>query len=480
MVTREREARDLFLSVERSRPVSLGRQVEEGLRQAIRSGLFAAGSRLPSTRALSADLAISRGVVVRAYEQLAAEGYIDLRHGRSPHVRGAGGEPVVGAVDGAGAARKPRFDLRPHVPDVTLFPRQAWSRAQRQALASAVVADLGYVDHAGLERLRREIAAYVGRARGVATTPEHVVVTSGTTHSLSLICRVLARRGGREIAFESPSHKLLHAVAARAGLEPVGIPVDREGLVVSGLAASAASAVVVAPAHQFPSGCALSGARRADLIRWAIESECIVVEDEYDAEFRYDRAPVNALHALAPEHVVYLGSTGKTLAPAIRLGWAILPSDLRREVREELALSMLQISGLAQLTFADFLERGEFDRHLRRMRTTYKRRRDLFLAALHDRIPGLVVGGLAAGLHLVVELDSFELETSLCALARARGVSLESLSEHTLPGYTGPPGLLIGYGGIGEATIPAAVEALAEAFAEAAAANPNTAGGAVA
>jgi GntR family transcriptional regulator / MocR family aminotransferase len=467
-MARQPEVRDLFLSVERSSGVPLGRQLETGLRDAIRSGALMAGSALPSTRALAEDLSVSRGVVVRAYEQLASEGYINLRQGASPSVRGPSGDEHVDLTARTnGHVNKHRFDLRPHVPDVSLFPRQAWLRSQRQALAAAADADLGYIDSRGLQRLRVEIAAYVGRARGVLASPEQIVVTGGTTHSLSLIGRALARRGAFGIGFENPSHKLLHAVTERSGLRPIGVPVDAEGLVVDRLADAAVSAVVVTPAHQFPTGCALSGTRRSALVRWAIENDAVIIEDEYDAEFRYDRAPINALHALAPERVIYLGSTGKTLAPGIRLGWAVLPRELCTGVKEELALSLLHVAGLDQLTFADFLSRGEFDRHLRRMRSVYKRRRDILVANLQDRLPGLGISGIAAGLHVMIELASFETEADVCERARSRKICLQSLSDHALPGYEGPPGILIGYGGISEPALPAAVDELAHAFAEA-------------
>jgi GntR family transcriptional regulator/MocR family aminotransferase len=468
MTPRHLEVRDLFISVDRTRPKSLGRQLEGALREAIRSGRLIPGSRLPSTRAFAEDLAVSRAVVVRAYEQLASEGYIDLRQGAGASVRGASGEEHVDLTASMnGGRRKRRFDLRPHVGDLSLFPRRAWSRSLRRALATAVDAELGYIASCGLQQLRVEIAAYVGRARGVAASPEQIVITAGTTHSLSLICRALARRGAGAVAFENPSHKLFHAVAARSGLEPVGVPVDQDGLVVQLLADTAVSAVVVTPAHQFPTGCALSRTRRAELVGWAAENDAIIVEDEYDAEFRYDRLPIDALHALSPDHVVYLGSTAKTLAPGIRLGWAVLPRHLSADVEEEVALSVLHLSSLDQLAFADFLRRGEFDRHLRRMRAVYKKRRDVLVEAVERRLGVPSVGGIAAGLHVVVELESPQLEARVCEEARRRGIDLDSLGEHALPAYAARSGILIGYGGISEAAIPAAVDELADAFAAA-------------
>jgi GntR family transcriptional regulator / MocR family aminotransferase len=466
-MARQLQARDLLVSIDRSSRAPIARQIEDQLRRAIRTGLLIGGSQLPSTRALAQDLSVSRGVVVRAYAQLSTEGYIELRQGANPRVR----RPVEVARASAAVGepqrpRRPRFDLRPGVPDLGAFPRHAWLRSQTQALATAPDGDLGYVDSRGLERLRVQVAHYVGRARGVATTPDRVLITAGSTHSLSLIARALARRGARSIGFENPSHVVLREVAERAGLHAVGFPVDEEGLVVEELAGSSVPAVVVSPAHQYPTGRALSGSRRAALARWAVDHDAFIVEDDFDAEFRYDRAAVGALQGLAPERVLYLGSASKTLAPGLRVGWAVLPSSIDAEVVDELSRSMLQTSTLDQLAFENFLRAGELDRHLRKMRVLYRRRRDAVVRALEQELPGLRVGGIAAGLHLVLELDSYELEQAVYASAREWSIALESISEHALPGYEGPYGLLLGYGALSEPAIREAIRELGRVFAE--------------
>jgi GntR family transcriptional regulator/MocR family aminotransferase len=466
MTPRHLHARDLLVRIDRSGAPGVGRQLEEQLRNALRSGTLTPGSDLPSTRALAEDLSVSRGVVVRAYAQLAAEGYLDLRQGASSCVRGIPfAEPERAPEVSPPPEQRPklRYDLRAHKPELSGFPRHAWLRSLRRALLSAADADLGYIeDRCGLEQLRTEISRYLGRARGVAADPARVVVTAGSTHTLSLISRVLARRGASSIGFENPSHWLLHAVAQRAGLAPVGIPVDRHGLRLDELSAGNVGAVVVSPAHQFPTGAVLSADRRTELVRWARESGVLIIEDEYDAEFRYDRAPIGALQGLSPEQVAYIGSTGKTLSPGIRLGWVVLPSELVANVGEELFTTVLHVSGIDQLALADFVRRGEFDRHLRRMRTVYRRRRDALVGALETQLPLLPVSGIAAGLHVVVELPSTASETAACEQARARGLAIESLSQHALPGYGGPPGLLIGYGDIPEPSIPFAIDQLAQ------------------
>ena len=463
MSPRQLHARDLLIRIDRTRRVAIGRQIEDSLREAIRSRTLVPGSDLPSTRALAEELSVSRGVIVRAYAQLAAEGYLDLRQGANPAVRDVLELPSVPST--APRETRTRYDLRPHVPEVGTFPRQAWLRSLRNALSTATDAELGYIDPHGLEQLRREVSAYLGRARGVAAHPEQIVITAGSSHSISLIARVLARGGVTAIGFENPSHRMLHAVAERAGLAPVGLPVDRDGLIVDALDGVQVGAVIVSPAHQFPTGRVLSAERRAALALWARESGGLIVEDDYDAEFRYDRAPIAALHGLSPEQVAYIGSTSKTLSPAIRIGWAVLPRALAAGVAEELACSVLHLSAIDQLAFADFLRRGEFDRHLRRMRAVYRARRDALVAALDRQLPQLQVSGAAAGLHVVLELPPEIDEAGVCTHAQARGVTVQSLSDHALPGYEGPGGLLIGYGGILDPALPHAIAELATAIA---------------
>ena len=433
----------------------MGRQIEEQLRRSIRTGTLAAGTGLPSTRTLAKDLGVSRGVVLRAYAQLGAAGFIDLRQGASPRVRSV---PTVRepAPDGGG---KILYDLRAIQPDVSTFPRRLWLRSMEHAVTSATNAELGYIDVQGLARLRSEIAGYLGRARGVVVDPERIVVTAGATHALSLLGRALVRRGATLTGYENPSHRILHAVARRAGQTAVGIPVDAHGLRTDMLGDEAA--VVVSPANQFPTGVTLTQSRRAALVAWARRTGGLVIENDYDAEFRYESTSVGALQSLAPEHVAYVGSTGKTLAPAIRLGWLVLPERLLADVAEELSASMLHVSGMDQLAFADFLRRGEFDRQLRRLRSLYRRRRDVVVDALAKQLPDLFVTEPSAGLHVVVELPDAALEPAIVAAARAAGVLVPSLSQHTLPGYDGPAGIIVGFGSLPEPTIPLAVQRLA-------------------
>jgi GntR family transcriptional regulator / MocR family aminotransferase len=430
--------------------------------------VLSAGSRLPSSRVLAQDVGVSRGVVSRVYAQLAFEGYIVIRQGSVPTVR------AISPVESIGVDREERtrlrYDLRAHLPEVSTFPRRLWLRSVRDSLGQAKDADLSYGDPAGLHELRAEIAKYLSRARGVTVAPEHVVITSGSTHSLSLIARALLRRGSRLMAFENPSHYLLREIAHAAGQEIVAVPVDGEGVIARFPAR--ATAVVVSPAHQFPTGVTLSPERREDLLAWAAETGSLIIEDDYDAEFRYDRAAVGALQGLAPDRVVYMGSTGKTFVPALRLGWAVVPDDLRDDVLRELSLTVLQVSGMDQLAFADFLRRGEFDRHLRHMRDVYRKRRDVLVAALGRALPDMPVRGIAAGLHVVLEMPSHEIAESVRARALAAGVAFETTAQHTFSGYRGPAGLILGFGAVAEPGLEVAARVIARVTEEECAAEP--------
>jgi GntR family transcriptional regulator/MocR family aminotransferase len=304
--------------------------------------------------------------------------------------------------------------------------------------------------------------SYLGRVRGVSSTAEHAFVCGGFAQAISLLCAVLRDEGRETIGVEDPGHAVIREIVARTGLRPVPVPVDEEGLDVASLEGASPDAVLLTPAHQFPTGVVLSPQRRARLLEWAERRDAIVAEDDYDAEFRYDRAPVGALQGLAAERVAYLGSASKTLAPALRLGWLIVPSRLVRPLAEQVLYTVIAPPRLSQLGFADFLERGELDRHLRRMRLRYRRRRDVLVRALARELPELEVRGIAAGLHVVAVLPPGLEEARVLAEARARGIGLSALGEHAVR----PPrvqALLLGYALPGEEAIRRAVRALAAA-----------------
>ena len=311
--------------------------------------------------------------------------------------------------------------------------------------------------------MRAALADYLGRVRGVVAEPSRVMVTCGYSQGLDLVCRTLARAGARRIAFEDPSYPEQKELARRAGLEPVAVAVDEHGVVVDALARTGADAVVLTPAHQHPTGVVLSGERRTELVTWLRQRGALAIDDDYDAEYRYDRAAVGALQGLDPERVVYAGSASKTLAPALRIGWLVLPSDLVEPVTDAKRHGDHQTDRIEQHAFADFLGRGELDRHLRRMRGSYRARRDALIHALGEELPETTVSGIAAGLHATVRLPDSEDEAAIVEEARRRRIAVGPMAENWADPNGRPPTLLLGYGQIQEAAIGPAVRALAEA-----------------
>jgi GntR family transcriptional regulator/MocR family aminotransferase len=442
---------ELLLTVTRDGSRTLGAQVEDGLREAIRDGSLKAGTRIPSTRDLARQLGVSRRIAVDAYAQLAAEGYLSLRQGARPRVADVEIASTTSSPPRA-EERPPRFDFRPAMPDVSAFPRAAWLRSVREAMRSITDHELGYGDPRGMHALRAGLADYLGRVRGVVADPGRIVITSGYAQGLNVVCHALQ---GQRIAVEDPSDPLQREIAARAGLDAIGTRVDGDGIVVDEL--PSADAVVVTPAHQHPTGALLSPERRAGLVGWLRDNGAIAIEDDYDAEFRYDRPAVGALQGLDPERVIYAGSVSKALAPALRLGWLVVPSHLVEPITQEKLLADRGTSRIDQLAFADFLARGELDRHLRRMRTTYRARRDALVEAVARELPDAEILGIAAGLHATVRLPGVD-EDALRAEAARRRIAFETMRDYDQP--DGPLTLLLGYAPLPEPTIRAGVREL--------------------
>jgi GntR family transcriptional regulator/MocR family aminotransferase len=452
---------DVLLRIDRGRG-PLRAQIEDQLRDAVRGGRLGPGAALPSSRALARELGVSRGVVVEAYAQLAAEGYLVARQGAPTRVSEAA-SPGPGATAAAATERPPRFDLRTGRPDISLFPRAGWLASLRRALRDAPDARFDYGDPRGAPELRGALARYLGRVRGVACDPERVVVTSGMAQGMALFARALAAGGARRIAMEDPSSAPGRAQLASNGLEIVPIPVDEDGLRVERLAeAGPLDTVMITPAHQFPLGVVLAPERRAALLDWAARTGAVVLEDDYDAEYRYDRQPVGAVQGLAPDLVAYAGSASKTLAPGLRLGWLVVPERLLEAVTAAKESDDLGTPVVEQLALADFLERGQLDRHLRRTRSVYRGRRDALVAALEGHLPEWPPAGVAAGLHLVVRLPPGTDEQAVLDAARSRGLGLSGISEHRVE--PGPPALLLGYGRLPEPAVEPAVRALADSL----------------
>lgn len=423
----------------------------DALRDAIDDGRLTPGARLPATRALAADLTVSRGVVVEAYRRLADEGLVGGNLGGGTRVLAVpdrpARRPAAPSVELPTIPRVRRsgddvVDLSPGVPDLSAFPRATWLRAERAVLSDTPPEDLGYGDARGHPRLREALAPWLARTRGLRVSPEDIIVVSGVAQAMALIAQQLRREGCCDIAVEDPGSRGAVDELAYWGVNPVPVPVDQHGIQVSTLAESGVQAAFLTPAHQFPTGVVLSPQRRRDVLEW-LDSATLVIEDDYDAEYRYDRAPVPALHSSRPDRIAYAGSTSKSLAPALRLGWLVPPPDRHAALVAAKHASDLGSPTLPQLVLARLLETGDYDRHVRTVRTRHRARRDALLGALDAALPAATVTGVAAGLHLLVTLPDVIDDASLVEELREAGVIVHPLSWHRrLPG---PAGLVIGY-----------------------------------
>jgi GntR family transcriptional regulator/MocR family aminotransferase len=455
---------ELLVVLHRAERTPLHRQIETSIRDAIRAGRLPPGSSLPPSRVLADDLGVSRGVVVEAYQQLSAEGYLASRAGGYTQV--AAGPAPPAATPRPAPAPPPRVDLSYGRADVSSFPRAAWLRSIRGALTYAPNDVFGYLTGRGVPQLRTAVADYANRVRGTLAQPDHIVICTGYAQGIALLIQLLAASGAKRLALEDPSSRDDALPTAHAtGLEVVGVPVDRDGIRVGLLRDIDADAVVLTPSHQWPTGSVLSAGNRAAVLRWAAGRGALVIEDDYDAEYRYDRTPVGAMQGLAPDHVVYAGSVSKTLAPGIRLGWLVLPSRLAEPMAAAKIAADRGSPALEQLALADFITRGEFDRHLRRMRPVYRRRRDALLSALARHLPWLEPSGISAGLHLVTWLPPDLDEATIVAAARRAGVAIDSVGPYRIT-HPGPGGLIFGYATASEQAIAEGIEVLARVIGE--------------
>ncbi|GHH13028.1 PLP-dependent aminotransferase family protein [Streptomyces lanatus] len=437
----------------------LRRGLTDALREAVRTGRLAPGTRLPSSRSLAADLGIARNTVAEAYAELVAEGWLTARQGSGTRVADRMVTPPKGRAPTPPLERpRPVHDLVPGTPDLAAFPRAEWLKAARRAFLAAPNQALGYGDPRGHAALRTALAGYLARARGVRADPERVVVCAGFVHGLQLLARVLRARGTRTVAVESYGLRPHWHQLTAAGLTTEPLPFDELGTNPAELTTQ--GAVLLTPAHQFPMGVPLHRDRRATVVDWARRTGGLVLEDDYDGEFRYDRQPVGALQGLDPDNVVHLGTASKSLAPGLRLAWMVLPPTLVDEVTEAKGGSDT-CSVLDQLTLAEFLSSGAYDRHVRAARLRYRRRRDALVHAVSTHAPHLQVTGIAAGLHAVLRLPP-DTEHSVLHAATWQGLALHGLTSYRHEKATTDPldALVVGYGTPADHAWAGALEAL--------------------
>jgi GntR family transcriptional regulator/MocR family aminotransferase len=447
----------LQLDVREAPPGGLADWLAGQLRAAIADGRLPIGGRLPASRVLAAELRVSRGVITEAYQRLIDDGHAAGRGRAGTVVVAAPVRPPDPEPDRSPSkvftplpdakvfdevrAAPARIDLTPGVPDLTAFPRAAWLRAERAVLDELEPAHFGYGDPRGAPAMRRAVSHWLARNRGIRADPGEIIVVAGVAQALTLLGEVLRQHGVDAIAVEDPSSLGARQHLHHCGLATPPVPVDDDGLRVAELRALGAPAVLVTPAHQFPTGVVLGGERRRDLMRWAADGG-IVVEDDYDAEHRYDRAPVPAVRSMRPE-VCYTGSVSKLLAPALRVGWLLAPPRFRDDLVAAKRFADLGNAVLAQLVLARLMETGELERQLRVVRARHRRRRDAMVRALAADLPSAVVHGAAAGLHLTITFDAEVDDLAVAAAALAEGVKVQPLSWHRQ--RPGRPGLVLGY-----------------------------------
>ncbi len=417
--------------------------LEDAIRSAIRSNRLRPSDPLPSSRALARELALARGTVAEAYAQLTAEGYLTARPGGTTRVAAGGATAdATGTTVATAAARLP-FTLEVGVPDVSAFPRAAWSTAMRRALRTAPSPRLALGDPRGAGELRDALAGHLRRTRGVVVDAGQVVITCGFSHGLAILCRTLRGSGLDCLAMEDPCLDSHRTIATGAGLRVVPLEVDEQGATAE--PPPGTRALLLTPAHQFPLGMTLAPGRRTALIGWANAHDGLIVEDDYDGEYRYDHQPVGALQGLAPDRVIYAGTVSKTLAPALRLGWLVVPPRLLEPTVATKGLLGAEPSAIEQLTMAELLQSGAYDRHVRRTRLRYRHRRDRLLELLSEHAPELTPRGIAAGLHVLLDLPSGVSEDGLVDGAAAAGLALNALGPFWHDSAGRPGGLTIGY-----------------------------------
>ncbi|WP_043631441.1 PLP-dependent aminotransferase family protein [Nonomuraea candida] len=447
---------DLHIQIDRGKGGIAG-QIASELRDSIRGGRLTPGTRLPATRDLATDLQVSRGVVVEAYEQLVAEGFLVSRVGVGTQVTPKNaGRTALKSRDPSpprpprppGPARRartvashpPYYGHRPTSPDLGHFPRERWLAAVRHVLATVPSEAFDYGDPGGVPELREELAAYLRRVRAAEVGQENLVIVGGVAQGLSLVLHVLTQRRALRLAVEDPTSHRQVPLLRRAGAQLVPVPVDGQGLDVRKLSGDA---VLVTPAHQFPTGVVLSPERRAALMEWAYAGNRVVLEDDYDAEFRFDRDPVGCLQGLAPDRVILSGSVSKALAPGLRLGWVAAPPDLAEAIRRARGEQDLGSPVIEQYALAHFLRTGGYDKHLRRMRREYRRRRDALVSALAAELPEVRVRGIEAGLHVYLELPPGWDEPRTVRAARELGMSVEPVEP--MRETPGPAAVVVGF-----------------------------------
>ena len=429
--------------------VGLARQITLAFRQRILAGQLAQGDALPSTRELAANLGVSRSTVSEAYDMLWTEGYILHRPGAASRV--AQGLCLAPTVEAAPAAKPQpatgyRFDFKTGQPDLQQFAWSQWNRLISEAALCLPPESYAYSSPKGYAPLCEQLAAWLLRSRGLTVKPEDVFITSGTTHAFHVLAAVLQRRGCA-FAVENPSHPGIRAVAQERGIPLLDMPVDAQGAQVETLRGQAVAAAFVTPSHQYPLGCVLPASRRAALVRLACERDFYIVEDDYDSEFRYAGSPISPVYELDPTRVIYAGTFSKTLFPALRIGFVVLPKALQASWLQNRLYTDVQNPVLEQATLAAFLAQRKMDRHVRRMRRLYGQKREVLLSAVREAFGGAVIPwGDASGLHIALAFPGRRFDAAFRERCAQAGIYVDTVNGDPDGQAAHADKLLLGYG----------------------------------
>jgi GntR family transcriptional regulator/MocR family aminotransferase len=448
----------LWIPVDRTAEKSLIRQVYDQIRQQTLRGTLQAGSKLPSTRELADDLHVSRNVILEAYDQLFAEGYIESRPGSGTYVaEGAylAEEYAQRAIPVASAVKPHReksqcIDFRPGLPALDHFPRKIWSQLTQRIYSQADASLFGYDSPEGRLELREVLSHYLLRTRGVSCSPDQLLITSGAAQALSILAKLLLSPT-TSVIVEDPVTAEVQTIYSRSGAALIPIPVDQHGIQTELLPQDKQPAFVfVTPSHQYPLGSILPIQRRIALIHFARTADCYIVEDDYDSEFRYMGAPISSLQGLDPERVIYIGTFSKILSPALRLGYMILPSSLISASRLTKRLSDLHSPTLDQLVLAHFIEEGHLERYILKMKRIYRKRRDILIRSLEQAFSKRVhILGDATGLHLVAEFPGIDFTADSVGQALEQaGVNIYPVEMHAIRKGQHYQQIILGYGNL--------------------------------
>lgn len=458
---------ELTMNLRAGSKIPLYEQIYAFIKEEIKNGKIGYGEKLPSTRALSRHLEVSRSTVELAYEQLLSEGFIESSPCRGFFAAQIGElyhlEPVKAPdVKEKAAGEQYRYDFTPNGVDLSSFPYNTWRKLSKDILMDDRTELFRSGDSQGEYGFRNAVCNYLYQARGVNCTPGQVVIGAGSDYLFMLLAMILGP--DHRIAFEDPTYKQAYRLAESLSYETVPVSMDKSGMEVAKLSGTDADIAYVTPSHQYPTGIVMPMKRRLELLWWAAEKEGrYIVEDDYDSEFRYKGKPIPALQGYdRKEKVVYLGTFSKSIAPAIRLSYMVLPKPLLRTFQERHRFVNCTVSKVDQLIVQRFLEEGYYERHLNKMRALYKSRHDTLIEALRPLSGICRISGEHAGVHLLLAFENGRTEEELIARAKERGIRVYGLSDYRISNDAqGRPTVLLGYANLTEEQIRDAVSVLA-------------------